>query len=122
VLQLRHVFLGRAFLRERPWQHELGLEHRITALHASIQSRAHPAQHGVADLTLDVDDHLSGIGLIPASVQLLGRNPELHDEITGQVLRFDLAALLAPQPDQGGFLIPHDDAGVRTADEVSPRS
>ena len=28
VLQLRHVLLGRCFLRERPRQHELGLEDR----------------------------------------------------------------------------------------------
>ena len=32
VLQLRHVFLGRCFLRERPRQHELGLEHLTGSL------------------------------------------------------------------------------------------
>src|SRR5215472_9723488 len=32
VLQLRHVFLSRCFLRERPGQHELTLEDRITVL------------------------------------------------------------------------------------------
>ena len=33
--------------------------------------------------------------------------------------RLDLAALFLPQPDQGGFVITHDDPGVRATDEVS---
>ena len=40
VLQLRHVLLGRRFLRERPGQHELGLEHRPGALDHPVQGRA----------------------------------------------------------------------------------
>jgi hypothetical protein len=90
MLQLRHVFLGRCFFRERPRQHELGFEHCITPLHAPIESRSHPAQHRVADLTLDVDDYLPGSGLIPAPVQVFGRKTQLHEEVAGQVLRFAL--------------------------------
>jgi hypothetical protein len=45
----------------------------ITALHPPVEGRAHPAQHRVADLTLDVDDNLSGIGLIPAPIQVFCR-------------------------------------------------
>ena len=44
-------------------------------------------------------------------------DPELHDEVAGQVLRLGLAPLLAPEADQGGFIAAHDDPGVRAADE-----
>ena len=119
MLQLRHVLLGRAFLRERPRQHEFGLEDRITALHPSIERRPHPAQDRVADLALDVDDHLAGIGLIPAPVQVFGCQPKLDDEVARQVLRLDFAPFFAPEADQGGFVITHDDPGVRAANEVT---
>ena len=46
-------------------------------------------------------------------------DPELDDEVAGQVLRLDLAALFLPQPDQGGFIVAHDDPGVRAADEIA---
>jgi hypothetical protein len=81
VLQLRHVFLGRSFLRERPRQHELGLVDRITSLDPPVECCRHPAQRRMSDLFLNVGDHLSGIGLIPAPVQLLGYKAELDDEI-----------------------------------------
>jgi hypothetical protein len=35
----------------------------------------------------------------------------------GQILRLDLAALFAPEPDQRLLILAHDDAGVRAADE-----
>ena len=62
---------------------------------------------------------LAGIALVPAPVELLGRGPELDDEVAGQVLRLDLAALLPPEAEQGGFVVAHDDPGVRAADEVA---
>ena len=68
--------------------------------------------------SLNVRDHLPRIGFIPAAIELLGGEPELDHEIARQVLRFDLASLLAPEPDQRGLVITHDDPGVRTADEV----
>ena len=35
--------------------------------------------------------------------------------------RLDLAALLTPEAEEGGLVIPHNDAGVRAADEsVAP--
>ena len=71
----------------------------------------------MADPLLDVGDDLPGIGLVPAPVKLLGGEAELHDEVAGQVLRLDFAALLPPQPQQGGFIIAHDDPGVGAADE-----
>jgi hypothetical protein len=50
----------------------------------------------MANLFLNVCDDLSSIGLIPAPVQLLGRNPELDDKVARKVLRLDLAALFLP--------------------------
>ena len=64
------------------------------------------------DVLLDVDDNLAGIGLVPASIKFFGNGPELHDEVPGQVLGRDLAALFLPQPDQGGFVIAHDNSRI----------
>ena len=69
------------------------------------------------NLPLDVRDDLPGIGLVPAPIEVLGGQPELDDEIAGEVLRLDLAALLPPQPQQSVLIIAHDDPGVRAADE-----
>jgi hypothetical protein len=99
VLQLGHVFLGGSFLRERPRQHELGLEDGPGRFDPAVEGRRHPAQRRVAHLLLDVGDYLSVFGLIPASVQLLGCEPELDNKVARQVLRFNLAALFAPEAD-----------------------
>jgi hypothetical protein len=72
------------------------------------------------DFTLDVDDQLARIGLIPAPIQVFCRKTELDNEIARQVLRFDLTALFAPKPDQGGFVVAHDDPGIRAANEGAP--
>ena len=71
------------------------------------------------DAALDIGEDLAGIALVPAPVEVLGDDPELDDEVAGKVLRLDLAALLPPQPHQGGLVIAHDDPGVRAADEVA---
>ena len=43
VLQLRHIFFRRRFLRERPWQHELALEH-VAAFDPTVEGCRHPAE------------------------------------------------------------------------------
>ena len=48
-------------------------------------------------------------------IERLGHDPELDDEIGGQVLGLDLAALFPPEAEQGGFVVAHDDAGVGAA-------
>ena len=53
------------------------------------------------------------------AVEGLGHDAELDDEVAGQVLGLDLAALFPPQPQQGGLVVAHDDPGVRAADEVA---
>ena len=54
----------------------------------------------MADGPLHVGDRLAGIGLIPAPIEVLGHYPKLDDEIAGEILRLDLAALFAPEPKQ----------------------
>src|SRR5271169_824410 len=70
------------------------------------------------DPLLHIDHHLPGIGLIPASIELLRRKPKLDDQIPRQVLRLDLAPLLPPQPDQGLLVGAHDDPSVRATDKM----
>src|SRR5262249_36726720 len=111
------VFLGRRLLRERPGQHKLCFEDRVTALHPAIQGRAHPTQNRMPQLALNIRDHLAGVGFIPTAIEVLGGEPQLHDEVARKVLRFDLAALLTPEPDQGGLVITHDNPGVGAADK-----
>ena len=38
----------------------------------------------------------------------------------GALLRLYFTAFFPPEPDEGGFIIAHDDPGVRAADEVAP--
>ena len=72
MLQLWRILFDRRFFRERPRQHELGLEDGLAPLYTAIEGGGHPAQHGMADLPLDVRDHLARIGLIPAPIKVLG--------------------------------------------------
>ena len=76
----------------------------------------------MADVLLHVDDAPAGIGLIPAPIKGLSRQPELYDQIAGEVLRLDLAALLPPQPDQGSLVLAHDGPGVGAAEVMLPIS
>src|SRR5215469_1036205 len=46
VLQLRHVFLDRCFFRERPRQHELGLEHPSVGFNSAVERGCHPRSTG----------------------------------------------------------------------------
>ena len=66
----------------------------------------------MADPLLDVGDDPPSIGLVPASVKPLSGEAELDNEIAGQVLRLNFAALFSPQPQQGGLVIAHDDSGI----------
>ena len=69
------------------------------------------------DPALDVGDPPAGVALVPGAIEVLGGRPQLHDEVAGEVLGLDLAALFPPEADQGRFVAAHDDPGVRAADE-----
>ena len=114
------MLLGRGFLRERPGQHEFGLEHRPGALDHAVEGRRHPPEHRVPQPMLDAFDGLPGVALVPVPVEVLGHEAELDDEVAGQVLRLGLAALLPPEAEEGGFVVAHDDPGVGAADEAAP--
>ena len=71
------------------------------------------------DPPLDVRDRLTGIELVPAPIEVLGREAKLDDQIAGQVLGLDLAALFPPQPDQCRLVRAHDDPGIGAADKAA---
>jgi hypothetical protein len=71
----------------------------------------------VQNPTLDVFDGLAGIALVPGPIERLGHQAELDDQVAGQVLRLDFAALFPPEAEQGGLVGAHDHAGVGAADE-----
>src|SRR6516164_3908203 len=112
VLELRHVLFGGGFFGEGPWQHELGLEHRLRALHDSVEGGHHPRNCRMPDPALHVADPPAGVTLVPGAVERLGRSSELHDEVAGEVLRLGFTPFLPPKADKGGFIATHDDTGV----------
>jgi hypothetical protein len=71
------------------------------------------------DPLLHGDKYLSGIGLIPAPVQVLSGNAKLDNEIAREVFRLDLAALFPPEPEKGSFILAQDDPGVGPSYKVS---
>ena len=119
MLQLRHVFLHRRFLGERPGQHELGLEHGLTALNPPIERGAIQRSIGwrmcrwTSVITCPV------LASYQRRLRSSVTDPELDDQIAGQVLWLDLAALFLPEPDERFLIITHDDPGVRAADEMA---
>ncbi len=64
---------------------------------------------------LHVRDEVARVLFVPVPVQLLGYAPKLDDEVAGQILGLDLSALFAPEAEQGGLVVSHDDTGVRAA-------
>src|SRR5829696_9118026 len=60
------------------------------------------------------------LALEPAPVQILRGAAELDEEVAGQVLWLDLAALLFPQPNERILVRSEDNPCVRAADIRSP--
>ena len=75
------MFFGSRLFRERPWQHELGLEDCPSGRNPAVQRGRHPPQREMPELLLHVREDLPGIGLIPAPIELLGGHAELDDEV-----------------------------------------
>jgi hypothetical protein len=71
------------------------------------------------DLPLDVCKYLTGVGLIPAPIEVLGGQAELDDEIAREVFRLDLAPLLTPKAEESILIVAHNDPGIRPADEMA---
>src|SRR5262249_19868275 len=114
---MRHVFFGGCLFREGPRQHELGLKDRLGDVHDSVEGGHHPRNCRMPDLALHVSDLPAGVALVPGAIEFLSCPPELHDEVARQVLRLGLASFFAPQANQGGLVVAHDDPRVRAANE-----
>src|SRR5450759_5907608 len=112
------MLLSGAFFRERPWQHEFGLEHRAGLLDQTIKRGGHPWDCPVDRMALDVTDPMARVELIPAAVEVLGDQPELDDQHAREVEGGRLTPFLAPEPQQCLLVFAHDDPGIRAADEV----
>ena len=98
----------------------MNLASNTTPLPATItvKRRPHPLQHRVTEPMLNAFNDLPSLALIAVPVEGFGREAELDDEVAGKVLRLGLAALLAPKLEEGGLVVPHDEAGTRAADET----
>ena len=70
-------------------------------------------------LALNRGDEPAGVTFVPVPVELFGHDAELDNQVGRKVFRVDFAALFPPQPHQGGFIVPHDDPGVRPADKAA---
>jgi hypothetical protein len=81
-----------------------GFEYRPAACDLPVEGRRHPSERWMADPLLNVCNEPPAIGLVPAPVELLRSEAELHYQIARQVLRIGFAALFAPQPQQGDFI------------------
>ncbi len=88
---------NRRLLRERPWQHELGLVHRPGPRHQAVEGGRHEGDDRVLDPRLHRRDRPPGGAFVPGPVEVLGGEAELDDEVAGEVLRSELAALFLPQ-------------------------
>src|SRR5262249_4448247 len=83
----------------------------------AIERRRHPADHRVPNPALDVLDNLSSCALVRAPIEALGREPELHEQVTRIIRRLCLTPLLLPKPEEGGLVAPHDNPCVRATEE-----
>jgi hypothetical protein len=64
------------------------------------------------DAALYIHDDLPSVSLVPAPIEVLSCLPELNDEVAGEVFGFHFAPLLAPEAEEGGFIIAHYDPGI----------
>jgi hypothetical protein len=71
----------------------------------------------VKHLPLHLGHDLPRVLLVPVPVQMLGHASQLDQEVTGEVFGIDLAPLFLPNADQRCLVVPHDDSGIRAANE-----
>jgi len=66
----------------------------------------------MANAALNILEGLAGVALEPVPIKVLGSYTELDNEVSGQVLWFQLASLLPPEAQQGSLILAHDDPGI----------
>jgi len=72
------------------------------------------------DPALDVLERSTGIALEPVPIERLGHNPQLDDQVFGEVFGFDFATFFPPEPDESGFVLAHDNPRIGATDESTP--
>src|SRR5664279_2124481 len=113
------LFRGGLF-RERPRQHEFGLEHRLRLFDQAIEGGGHPRNGWMRNALLHRSQPVTGVALIPMPVELLGDEAQLDDQLARKVRRLDFTALFAPKAEESGFVAPHNDPSVGAADKAAP--
>jgi hypothetical protein len=73
----------------------------------------------VDGMALDVRDAVVRVLFIPATVEVFSDQAELNDQDARQVQSRRLAPFFAPQAMKRLFVLAHDGAGIRAADEVT---
>jgi hypothetical protein len=119
VLELCHVFLSRRLFRERPRQHELGLENCPCALDHAIQSGGQKPNDRVLHPSLDRRDDVPGVAFVPIPVERFRRHAELDNKIARKVLRLSLAPFFPPEAQEGDLISTHDNPSIRAPDKAS---
>jgi len=74
----------------------------------------------MADSLLNIFQSLARVSLEPLPIERLCHDPELNDEVRGQVLGLNLASFLSPETDESCLIITHNDPGVRASNESLP--
>jgi hypothetical protein len=69
-----------------PGQHKFGLEHRVELIHESVQRRCQISMDWVLDPALDVGYGSPSVAFVPASVQRLGGDAVLDNEVAAEIL------------------------------------
>jgi hypothetical protein len=119
VLELGHVLFGGGLLRERPRQHELGLEHGAGFLDQPVQRGGHVWDRPMDRVALDVGDPVAGVEFVPAAVEVLGDETKLDNQDGREVEGGRFTALFAPQVMECLFVLSHYSPRIGPADEVS---
>ena len=120
MLELGHVLLGRALLREDQGSMNLASNTAPVCSTIAVQGRRHPARD-----TGGAHARWTSLTTWPVlrSYQRRFRSSvahaELDDEVAGQVLGLGFAALLPPQAEQGRLIAAHDDPGIRAANDTN---
>ena len=77
------MLLDRGLFRERPRQHEFGFEHGVEGVDEPVQRRRQISMDRMLDPALDVGDGLPSVAFVPSSIERLGGDAELDNEVAG---------------------------------------
>jgi hypothetical protein len=111
------MLFGGGFVREIPRQHEFGFEHGTSCFNPTVKGRGHPPVNLMKHPALHLSDSAASVLLVPLPVQVFRHRAKLYQEVSGKILRLDLAPLFPPETAQCRFVIARNDPRVRAADK-----